>query len=1473
VRKSSDIKPVPRDKLNPNVENVAKGIADQIQKSISDDYYKLITGNWNNSNSVFSMEKLLQAKAEMEKLLNASFGGLDITKLKKGDVIQDVKGKKHEIVDVGATANSAINPENGMSDWKVKNLEDGNYNWLSPALVKAHKMAGPENESAPPILESHLYFKGEHGGVDSDKVYHASLVKTDKGYTVPFAYGKNGGTLFHGLKVGNVPYEEAESAYSSLVKSKTSKGYKHMPDSPKYNPKGEGIIGHKADAIITDETYGVSHTIPKIGFAYKDENGNQWKVTGFNDHVVNVESPSGTKASMTLDMFKSFTSLDDGKGKPCGDSFISSDKTCHVGEPQPVKKPEAPKHILAIDPEGTAYQVGAIYEHKNGDLFKVQGLNSDGTINVVSMQTGKHFSNVNSDTLTDVVLKMPPTSLNQTNVKAGDLFSTTSGTGQIMKVVHTGTIGATLHPFDTPSDQAFWKYSDIEKQLKSFNPDKTVSIFTSAGTAIVPKTSVIDTSSWPTHNSSAMWGIKKIAMMEKLAEDGQVGKLKALDVVPKSVSPNKYQKGVHEAWKKLVVVAGDVASNVLGATTKTPNYKEEAEQAVKENVKDAVDKIEAVKKVNPLLTFAKNGDVIDATAWKQIGPQKGTNPGGQYVDEDGQKWYLKQSKSNSHALNEVLANKLYQAVDSPVLDSTLVYLGKNPDGSAKLGTASKWAETYGNIDPNKKYDLQAAQKEFAVHAWLANWDCVGLVNDNLSYVKKPYGATMTCLDVGGSLFYRATGALKATFGESVNEWDTLRDPKVNPQSAAVFGSMTAQQLYDSAKKVVGGISNETIQDLVDKYSKWGGYSELASTIAKRRDDIEKRVMAMQGVAKEVDNSHELSAQSDVAQSNVAAVEPAKPSDIPAPPPALMSQIPLKAKKLYDVAKSGDLNSLKAVEVFNPTAKKYKEELIAALENKPTPIVAIPVPSLQVAGAYLTVQENIYKAAIKGDKASIQSWVNTGFNVQSTQAYLEKVAEAMGIKKKGAEPKNGDLPKPDPYSNAQVKIHSLVLSGEVQKALTVATAYQGSENVGYATKLFEAAGVKFEHPYNKPASDPGQPSAPVAPVLPAPPKITSQANLGMQKKFDLIYAAALTGDIEKVKAIPTSATAKNTYSKSQHAYKMDVLTAMGGGVQAAPTELATPIITGIPGAAKQSKGAKALKQSELPKMDEVGGDFVSKNAANVSQNKANIAELQKMALAGDLASIESTPMFPSPKVQAYKNLLIEKMTPPPPPPKPYQGSIDELHKHAPVKKLNEVDKKFDYLLVVGNPGPIAHEYGKGIWYSHNDYPLLKKNDQNHDNLLTSAEKAAFSEYKGSSSSINQSLGKGAPTKAAIAAGKGIMKAGVIVPEGMNFWRLFTVDQATLLELKNATGKAVQQPSVVGTSIRKDWDQHWHGNVKMKLTAGPGVKGLYLGNKHGCQSEREMLFPPNTRFVIQKAEMSGGKLSLEVFLLPTVETQCC
>lgn len=248
-----------------------------------------------------------------------------------------------------------------------------------------------------------------------------------------------------------------------------------------------------------------------------------------------------------------------------------------------------------------------------------------------------------------------------------------------------------------------------------------------------------------------------------------------------------------------------------------------------------------------------------ATADRLTGPMKvsamtaagskpgGSNPGGMYQDSKGNKWLVKGNAqysngavngatSDDRAKNEVLAARLMLAAGTGAPDMKLVDLegkhGGAKSGPGSLGVASKWVSGAQGFNVNDASHLAAIRADYAVHAWLGNYDVLGMGFDNTVILN---GKAVN-IDPGGAILFRAQGLKKDSFGKDASEWESMR--ATSNEQKKVFGSMTASQLQASASKLAG-ISDDTIKNLVKTYGPGDdkAKADLANTLIARRDAI------------------------------------------------------------------------------------------------------------------------------------------------------------------------------------------------------------------------------------------------------------------------------------------------------------------------------------------------------------------------------------------------------------------------------------------------------------------------------------------------------------------------------------------------------------------------------------------------------------------------------------------------------------
>lgn len=311
--------------------------------------------------------------------------------------------------------------------------------------------------------------------------------------------------------------------------------------------------------------------------------------------------------------------------------------------------------------------------------------------------------------------------------------------------------------------------------------------------------------------------------------------------------------------------------------------------------------------------------------WKKLTGKLGTSEGGQYQAPDGKLYYVKWM-DEGRVRNEVLAAELYKLAGSPVADYRYA---KGPNG--EWGTATAWKES-GKTDWSSKASKDEAAKDFATHAWLANWDCIGAGSENPMDNQKigPDGKMFT-VDTGGALRYSGMGSLNPDkLKPTADEWTTLRDPYKNASAATVFKGMTQEQLKASAEKLQAATPGKII-DAVNKAYDGNPPPQLAATLIKRREDLLDKSGVGVWEAKAPQPAAEVqaakAAKVGVSGAQWAAKEqPAKPV-LSSPANPNVSYV-AKATQIEQHMQSGNKAGILAVET-NPNAKQsYAQNLHA-----------------------------------------------------------------------------------------------------------------------------------------------------------------------------------------------------------------------------------------------------------------------------------------------------------------------------------------------------------------------------------------------------------------------------------------------------------------------------------------------------------------------------------------------------------------
>ena len=230
---------------------------------------------------------------------------------------------------------------------------------------------------------------------------------------------------------------------------------------------------------------------------------------------------------------------------------------------------------------------------------------------------------------------------------------------------------------------------------------------------------------------------------------------------------------------------------------------------------------------------------------RQVAGPSGSNPGGEYVDASGKRYYVKQYNevvdtggpnptprlgengapipSPRRAAGEVLANAFYRELGlgapnsymsygadgtvnhiAPMLDDfqTVMSTGMSPNQLFTWTDPNTGLRQVGDAVPSDASDVLSFQEQaaqgFTADVILANWDAAGTGFDNIGLA--PWHLTETAvvrIDNGGSFGFRAQGLPKEDVGWNyleVSDLETLADAGMNPWAAGLTGDVDAGQV-------------------------------------------------------------------------------------------------------------------------------------------------------------------------------------------------------------------------------------------------------------------------------------------------------------------------------------------------------------------------------------------------------------------------------------------------------------------------------------------------------------------------------------------------------------------------------------------------------------------------------------------------------------------------------------------------------
>ena len=188
----------------------------------------------------------------------------------------------------------------------------------------------------------------------------------------------------------------------------------------------------------------------------------------------------------------------------------------------------------------------------------------------------------------------------------------------------------------------------------------------------------------------------------------------------------------------------------------------------------------------------------------KISGQLGSNEGGWYEKPNGERFYVKFYENPSQGQAEFVANAVYAKLGIKTVRSEIIQL----DGREAIASPAVPEATPASKEAQG--ESEDVQKGFVADAFLANWDVVGLVYDNIVQGKDGFYR----IDNGGSLIFRAQGGDKAYSPDSIPELQSMRVP--GRPTGEVFAGITEDEIGRQARKLVSKLSPEDIRAIVDE---------------------------------------------------------------------------------------------------------------------------------------------------------------------------------------------------------------------------------------------------------------------------------------------------------------------------------------------------------------------------------------------------------------------------------------------------------------------------------------------------------------------------------------------------------------------------------------------------------------------------------------------------------------------------------
>ncbi len=169
--------------------------------------------------------------------------------------------------------------------------------------------------------------------------------------------------------------------------------------------------------------------------------------------------------------------------------------------------------------------------------------------------------------------------------------------------------------------------------------------------------------------------------------------------------------------------------------------------------------------------------------------------------DTGRQYVAKRGRSPEHLREEVTADSVYQALGVNVPNFNVYDTQSGPVKVSEYIDGETLADVYKKGDTAQVAAVKKQlQQDFAADALLGNWDVIGMEDDNILVDQ---AGKVWRIDNGGALRKRAQGGAKgAAWNPYPTELWTLRDGRINPKSAEIFGDMDYQDIVGQMESIV-----------------------------------------------------------------------------------------------------------------------------------------------------------------------------------------------------------------------------------------------------------------------------------------------------------------------------------------------------------------------------------------------------------------------------------------------------------------------------------------------------------------------------------------------------------------------------------------------------------------------------------------------------------------------------------------------